>query len=82
MELLYIYRAANIRVQEIFANFVRFAKISKLRNTAFQKSAKRMSSGWAMIAAPPHCGWSDSTHDCLYLFRRQVLDQIEVMDHN
>ena len=38
-----------------------------------------MSSGWAMIAAPLHCGWSNLPQECLYLFRRHVLDLIEVI---
>ena len=38
-----------------------------------------MSSGWAMIAAPLHFGLSDLIQECLYLFRRQVLDLIEVI---
>ncbi len=29
---------------------------------------ERMSSGWAMIAAPLHCGWSDLSQECLYLY--------------
>ncbi len=40
---------------------------------------ERMSSGWAMIAAPLHWEWSDLTQECLYLFRRQVLDLVEVI---
>ncbi len=32
-----------------------------------------------MIAAQLHCGWSHLTQECLYLFRRQVLDLIEVI---
>ncbi len=32
-----------------------------------------------MIAAPLHGGWSDLAQECLYLFRRVVLDLTEVM---